>query len=196
MGVRAWPVAVDLGDGLVLRAPDPVDAEGMADAINSSLDHLRPWMPFAAEPAAVDQQAVRLAIAGEAFAAGADATYSILDGDEVVGSLGIHGRAGPRAYEIGYWLRADREGRGIATRAARAAVRMAIDAGRAERLVIRCDAANTPSAAVAGRLGFSHVDTVEEADPVDAGRTRRMMIWELRRSTEGEPRSAGSPALR
>lgn len=177
MTTADWPTSIDVGDGLVLRAPDPIDAEAVVDAVNSSIEHLRPFMAWATGPTAVDQQALRLAVGREAFDVGGDATFTIFEGAEVVGGMGLHHRGGPGLLEIGYWVRAGHEGRGVITRSARALATLALE--RAECVVIRCDVANTRSAAVAERLGFVLVrtDDVEPAAPSNPG---RMMVWELR----------------
>ena len=171
--MTVWPieVEVDIGAGLVLRAPDAIDAAAIAEAINTSLPHLARFLEWATEPATVDGQAVRQAIAREAFDAGGDAMYTIFEGDEVVGAIGLHRRLGPDALEIGYWLRADAEGRGIMTAAVRRATRLAFDVDGAERVVIRCHPDNVRSAAIPERLGF----TLVEVDDVPR------MVWELRR---------------
>jgi RimJ/RimL family protein N-acetyltransferase len=181
--VPDWPAELDAGDGVVLRAPDPIDAEALTAAIHASLDELRPWMAWAAEPYPVDQQAVRLALVAEAFAAGADATYTIVVDGEVAGALGIHDRLGdPSARELGYWRATSVARRGVVSRCVAAAVRLLADAGF-ERAVIRCDAGNARSAAVAERAGFSLV-RVEDAPERDApASTHRTMHWE--RSLEG-----------
>jgi RimJ/RimL family protein N-acetyltransferase len=169
-----WPheVVVDGADGLVLRAPDPIDAEALTAAVNSSLDHLGAFLDWAREPTTVDAQAVRLAIGAEAFAAGADAGYTIFRGDELVGAIGLHWRLGPDALEIGYWLRAGEEGRGIVTRSVRALVDVAFAAvDTVERVVIHCRPDNVRSAAVPERLGFVRTATEPR------------MRWELHRPT-------------
>ena len=154
-----WPAEVDAGDGVVLRGPDPVDAEAITDAVQSSLDELRPWMPWAAEPSSVAQQAVRLAVVGEAFAVGGDASYTVFVDDEVAGVVGVNDRLGdPAAREVGYWLRTSHVGRGVMTRAVLAVVGVLADVG-IERAEIHCDEANHRSAAVARRAGFVHVRT-------------------------------------
>ncbi|HUP87111.1 MAG TPA: GNAT family N-acetyltransferase [Acidimicrobiales bacterium] len=156
-----WPeeVVVDDVDALVLRAPDPIDAEALTAAVNSSLDHLGAFLDWAKEPTTVDAQAVRLAIAAEAFAVGGDAAYSIFRGDDLVGALGLHWRLGPDALEIGYWLRADHEGIGIITRSVHAALDVAFDVEGVRRVVIHCRPDNARSAAVPRRLGFVRTAT-------------------------------------
>ena len=164
-----WPVELDVGE-VVLRAPDPIDASAIADAVNSSLPHLARFLDWAWEPTTVDVQAVRLAIARAAFDAGGDAIYTLFVADEVVGAVGLHRRLGAGALEVGYWLRASHEGRGIMTAAVRTVVALAFEVDGAERVVIHCHPDNVRSAAVPRRLGFTLLG-------VD-GRPR--MVWELR----------------
>jgi len=183
---RGWPEVVGAGDGIELRKPDPIDAEAMCDAINTSLDHLGPWMPWATGVTTIDQQAVRMAVSAAGFEEGADAGYTIVDtrltgSAAVVGSMGLHDRGRPDTLEIGYWLRPTRTGKGIATRAAAALVGVAFEVGACGRVEIRCDAANHRSAAVPQRLGFSLVEIIEEPRSAPAD-TNRTMIWEVRRS--------------
>ena len=174
----AWPPEVDAGDGVVLRGPDPADAEGMVEAIASSLDELRPWMAWAAEPMTVDQQAVRMALASEQFALGADAHYTIVVDGEIGGSIGMHDRLGdPAAREIGYWRRTGFGGRGVVTRAVGAVV--AVLAGQGfERVEIHCDAGNAPSASVAERAGFTLLRIEDDTERDAPASTMRTMVWE------------------
>lgn len=175
-----WPDEIDAGAGVVLRAPDPIDAEGICEAINESLDELRPWMPWAARPAAVDQQAVRLAVVAEGFALGGDAGYTIFADGEVAGVVGVHDRLGnPTAREIGYWLRSSAGGRGVMTRAVEAVVGM-LGAVGIVRAVIHCDEANEPSAGVARRAGFTLVEIIDDPTRDAPASTARTMIWERR----------------
>lgn len=171
MTPTTWPVEVAVADDIVLRAPDPIDASATAEAVNSSLTHLSRFMEWANERTTVDFQAVRLAIARAAFDAGGDAIYSIFEGDDLVGAVGLNRRLGPGALEVGYWLRASHEGRGIMTAAVREAVRLAFEVDGSERVVIHCHPDNVRSAAVPERLGFRMLG-VEE---------RPRMVWELRR---------------
>ena len=165
-----WPVEVAVTAELTLRAPDPIDAEAITEAVNSSLPRLAVFLDWATEPARVDDQAVRQAIARAAFDAGGDAMYTIFEGDDVVGAVGLHRRLGPGAIEIGYWLRTGAEGRGIMSAAVRRAATLAFDVDGAERVVIVCHPDNVRSAAIPARLGF----TLVEVDD------RPRMVWELR----------------
>jgi RimJ/RimL family protein N-acetyltransferase len=181
-----WPseVVVDEGERFVLRMADPIDAAALVDAINDSLQELRPWMPWAAEPATVDQQAVRLALVAEAAALGGDGAYTLFVGDQVAGIVGIHDRLGdPSAREIGYWLRSSFAGRGLMTRAVRAVVEV-LRTSSLERIEIHCDEANHRSAGVAARAGFTLLRIVDDDAREAPASTMRTMIWE--RSLTGD----------
>lgn len=58
------------------------------------------------------------------------------------------------AFAIGYWVRASAQGHGYVTEAVRKIVDYSFEYLLAQRVEIRCDAANERSAAVAIRLGF------------------------------------------
>jgi len=110
---------------LTLEPIEVGHTEAIFDAVASSVRHLLPWLPWAAdisleEVAELNRRAI------DAWAAGRDYDFAISMGGSVVGvaTLAVtHGGVG----ELGYWVRADRAGQGIATEACRAAVRFGFD---------------------------------------------------------------------
>lgn len=142
---------------LVLRAPVPLDAAMVNEAVLDSFEALNAWMVWAAErPSLADSRAFcREAVRSRA--AGTAGPMLMLDAADgtMVGATGY-----PRvdwrvpAFEVGYWCRTGRTGRGYASEAAWALTRAAFDALGARRVELRIDARNHPSIAVAERLGF------------------------------------------
>jgi RimJ/RimL family protein N-acetyltransferase len=188
----AWPREIDAGDGVVLRLPDPEDAEATARAINDSLDELRPWMAWAQAPTTIDQQAVRLAVGAEAVAAGGEPLFTLVVDGEVAGGVGVHDRSDdPRTREIGYWRATAAAGRGVVTRAVLALVDELAARGF-ERVVITCDEANVRSAAVAERAGFTHASTEDDPGRENPSSSLRTMRWERRIGPASEPASVAS----
>jgi len=164
---------------LVARCWEPADAPLLKEAVDSSLEHLRPWMPWARdEPQTLPQKVQLLRAFRSQFDRGENFVYGLFSADEseVVGGSGLHPRAGDSiSLEIGYWIRASAVGRGYATEASAALARVGLEVCGADRIDIRVDPANERSAAVPRKLGF-----VEEA------RLRRRLI-----SVPGEePRDA------
>jgi len=146
---------------LIIRCWDPRDAPLLKDAVDTSLDHLRPWMPWAhLEPQTIDEKIALLRSFRSRFDAGDDFVFGVFSSDEreVFGGSGLHRRVGDRAFEIGYWLRASALGRGLATEMTAALTRVAFEICEVDRVEIRVDAGNERSLNVPRRL-----DYVEEA---------------------------------
>jgi RimJ/RimL family protein N-acetyltransferase len=181
------PERAVLESGAVLRRARPDDAEAFALAVHRSLDHLRPWMPWASpDNATADHQRTRLATADGTWDDGTDMEFGVWAGDEseVIGGCGLMRRVGPGAIEIGYWIHVDHVGNGHATAAARALTDAAWDLDDIERVEIHCDVANVASAAVPAHLGYRHDRTVDR--PVATpGETGRLMIWIADRPAPG-----------
>ena len=167
---------------LVVRCWQPEDAPLLKRAIDTSLDQLRPWMPWALhEPSTLEVVEARLAGFQERFGAGKDWLYGIFDAaeTEVVGGAGLHHRSGPDVLEIGYWIRADVTGRGYATEAANALTAVGFDVLGARHVEIRCDPRNVKSMNVPRRLGYRHVQTLSEDVLPPGGAPRDTMVWSL-----------------
>jgi RimJ/RimL family protein N-acetyltransferase len=149
---------------LVIRCWDADDARLLKDAVDTSLDHLRPWMPWAeGEPTTLDQKRQLLARFAEDFARGDDAVYGIFEPDErrVVGGTGLHPRLDGNAREIGYWIRAGATGRGLAGESTAALTRVAFEVDGVDRMEIHCDPANARSVAIPRRLGYELADGLD-----------------------------------
>ncbi len=167
---------------LVLRCFSPEDAPKLKEAIDASLDHLLEWLPWAKhEPESLDAEVERLRRYRADFDLDRDWVYGIFARDEsvVLGGTGLHPRVGPDALEIGYWIRADRVGQGLATEAVAAIVKVAFEVHNVGHLEIHCDPTNVRSAAIARRLGFTHDATLRRRALRPDGSVRDTMIWSL-----------------
>jgi RimJ/RimL family protein N-acetyltransferase len=166
---------------LELRAYDPSQAEALRTAIAESLEHLRPWMPWAHdEPQPLDQKVELLRKFRAHFDLGVEFGYAVFarEGGGLVGGTGLHPRAGPGALEIGYWIHAQHVGKGWATQTAGALTRAAIELHEVRRVEIRCDPRNERSAAVPRKLGFKLEATLRAVTPSPEG-LRDAMVWTM-----------------
>ncbi|HEX9166298.1 MAG TPA: GNAT family N-acetyltransferase [Gemmatimonadales bacterium] len=166
---------------LLLRPFLAEDAPALLPVLEANQAHLSPWIPeHVWRPVPLPDLASRLEGNAVAFAADQEWRYAILspDGTTMIGEVDLFPRAAsgrvpyPEAdrAEIGYWLRADMAGRGLATEAAQAMLDVARSLPRITQVVIRCDERNAPSGAVPRRLGFAMTDT--EVDGPDL-----LQVW-------------------
>jgi ribosomal-protein-serine acetyltransferase len=169
--VRPWTVA---------------DAEHLHEAIVTSTEHLRPWMPWIAfEPKSPADRAALIEDWTGQWERAEDFTYGILGLDDatVLGGTGLHRRLGDGLLEIGYWVHVDHVGQGLATEVATALTTAAASVDGVERVVIRHDRANAASGAIPRKLGYAFVgETV--VDITSPGESGIQLRWE---------RPAGTP---
>jgi RimJ/RimL family protein N-acetyltransferase len=200
---------------LVLRRVAAGDAGPIAAAVAASLEHLRPWMPWATPEAAdLRTQLVRVAEADELWEGGTGFIYVMIARDggqtrpapgngsrggdpdgEFVGTIGLHRRAEDDAVEIGYWIASAKTRRGYATAAARALTPVALALSSSRRVEIHCDEANTASAGIPRKLGYrlDRVEAHEREAPGERGR-RMIWVWDQPGGPPEEPRPAGRAA--
>ena len=175
------PLRIDT-DRLVLRCWTRADAPLLKLAVDASLDHLRRWMTWAwDEPSKLEVVEHRLERKEAQFLAGEDFTFGLFDRgeSEVVGAAGLHRRIGPGALEMGYWIRADRAGRGLATEAARALTKAGLALPDIDRVQIRCDPANAASASIPRKLGYRQCETLIGNELTPDGRRRDTLVFEM-----------------
>jgi RimJ/RimL family protein N-acetyltransferase len=167
---------------LVVRCWSPADAPLLEDAVDASLEHLRPWMPWAnEEPTGLDSTVQRLREFRAKFDLGQDFVYGIFDSAErrVLGGTGLHVRNGPDVREIGFWIHVDYIGKGLATESTAALTNVAFAVDGVSRVEVRCDPANVRSAAVPAKLGYTHEATLRREGIAANGSPRDTMLWTL-----------------
>lgn len=179
--VEARPPTTAFGERVVVRRYEMSDAAALHEAIVHSVDHLRPWMPWASfEPLALADREELIADWLERWDAAEDFNFGVFEGPTVVGGCGLHRRVGPKGFEIGYWTRAGQTGRGIATESAGCLVEAAFTIPGIEFVEVHHDVANVASGRVPAKLGFQLVEEREDGAtaPAEVGVER---VWRLER---------------
>lgn len=164
-------------DRLVIRCYEPTDAPLLKDAVDSSIEHLLPWMPWARyEPQTLAAKVDLLRDFRGQFDRDENWIYGVFSRDESrqVGGSGLHPRGGPDSLEIGYFIRADSIGQGYATEVTAVLTRVGFEICGLARVDLQIEPDNERSLAIPHKLGF----TLE-------GRLRRRL----------EPRDEGLPRV-
>jgi RimJ/RimL family protein N-acetyltransferase len=155
------------------------DIEALHHVVTESLAHLLPWVPWAAGH---DREATRafLTRSEEGWKSGEGYNYAITSDGAVIGSCDLMRRIGPGGLEMGYWLRPEWTGRGLATMSAAALLHQGFALARIDRIEIHHDAANLASGAVPRRLGFTEVERRQAPDgPATPGEVGVEVIWRI-----------------
>jgi RimJ/RimL family protein N-acetyltransferase len=155
-GVTTPPYRIET-DRLVIRCYTPDDAALEKDAVDSSLEHLRPWMPWVQfEPQSLEQKVDLLRSFRARFDSGEDFPYGVFSRDEMrqLAGCGLHQRGGSGTFEIGYFVRADAVRQGIATELTAVLTRVGIEICGAHRIDVKVDPANEASLGVPRKLGY------------------------------------------
>jgi RimJ/RimL family protein N-acetyltransferase len=165
---------------LVIRCYEPEDAPLLKEAIDSSIDHLRPWMPWARnEPQTLDEKVDLLRRFRSQFDADENYPYGVFTPDESrqLGGAGLHPRGGEGSLEIGYFIRADAVGQGLATEVTAALTRAGIEKSGLDRVDIQVEPVNERSIRIPRKLGFTEEARLRgRLEPKEPGGPRRDSI--------------------
>ena len=133
------------------------------------------------EPRSLQQTAEWLRGIRAAFDLRQNFRYGVFDpdGEKLLGENMLLTRAGPGAFEIGYWTDLDAIGQGIACEASSALIRVAFEIEEADRVEIMCAPENGASAAIPEKLGFTHDATLPQRATDSEGNTCDLMVWSL-----------------
>jgi ribosomal-protein-serine acetyltransferase len=159
------PVRLKVCDSVELRQIGLDDVQDLTDLIDRNRSYLREWLPWLDNSTSVMDSARVIGRSIEQAKDDNGLTLGILFNGKLVGVIGQHYVDSlNRRTEVGYWLDATHQGRGIVTRAVARLTDYAFRAQDCNRVILQCAAENTKSRAVAERLGFVKEGTLREAE--------------------------------
>lgn len=160
-------VTFALDGGYSLRCLEEGDVAKLHAVVVANREHLARWMPWAREQ--TEQQTLEFirATRGQVDRNEGFQTAIVDELDRIVGVIGFHGvLRKDLSAELGYWLAADTQGRGVMTAAASTLVDHAFSALELNRVEIRVAVGNARSRAIPERLGFKPEGILREAERV------------------------------
>ncbi|HJP75612.1 MAG TPA: GNAT family protein [Pseudonocardiaceae bacterium] len=157
--VAAAMFTFSLGDDAALLPRTPAIAEAYQGLLEANFARLVRWLPGLDELPTLEQTRADLARRGQAWLDGSQLPLAIAvraeGGWRLVGEVNLLIDNHIKSAEIGYWLDADFEGRGLATRAVRAALDWAFGPLGLRRIKLFAMVGNEPSIRLAERLDFT-----------------------------------------
>ncbi len=153
----------DIGDGLELRLLEERHAEEMFHLVDRNRDYLRQWLPWVDLVRYIEDELDFIRMSLQQFASGDGLGMGIWHQGSLAGGIGLRINRANNKGEIGYWLSADQQGKGLATRACRVLVDYAFDELRLNRLEVHVQPQNSRSRAIPERLGFKQEGVMRQA---------------------------------
>jgi ribosomal-protein-serine acetyltransferase len=151
------PKTAKLTDGVILLRPyKKQDTQGLYQAVRSSLKEVGAWLPFAHENYSLYETQYWIKKNPAEWKKGTAYNFAICDMETggIIGGCGINevGEINKRA-NLGYWIRTDRTGQGVAVTAAKLLAGWGFKALGLKRIEILVAVENTRSLRVAEKVG-------------------------------------------
>ncbi|WP_344462655.1 GNAT family protein [Kitasatospora kazusensis] len=165
-----WP----LGEDAALIPRTVAVAESYQALLEANHERLARWFPGFDRPPTPEGTRADLELRGQAWLDGSQLPLVVAvraaDGWQLAGAVNLLVNGPARSGEVGYWLDADFEGRGLVTRAVTAVLDHAFGRLGLERVELRTIPANERSRSVARRLGFTQEGVLRAAAAFADGR--------------------------
>ena len=154
MNADLLPIKVD--GQIELHLLEEAHAQLLFALTEANRTYLRRWLPWLDRVQVPGDSRAFIVQSRRNFAAEEGLTAGIWLPQQLVGVIGFHDLDwSNRKGSIGYWLDAEQQGKGIASRACRALVDLGFGPLQLNRIEIQCAAHNRPSRAIPERLGFT-----------------------------------------
>lgn len=138
------------------------------ELIDQNREHLRQWLPWVDYMISKKHFEAYIDRCEKQHLAGTDLGYIIFYQEAVAGRIGLHNmQPENKTAEIGYWLGASFQKKGIINRSADAVLHLAFRQLNIHRIELKCAVGNTASAAIANRLNFVKEGVLREAQWVN-----------------------------
>jgi ribosomal-protein-serine acetyltransferase len=177
---RAVPM-FKIDDSIALRVLRKEDARELFALTDANRDHLRAWLPWVDVVRAEADTRSFIDVTIKQREAGRGPTFAVLRDGAIVGIVGFRpiDRVN-RVGEIGYWLAAGCQGRGVMTSCCRFLVRYAFLTLDLNRVEIAAAVGNGRSRAVPERLGFKLEGVLREREDLYGTYVDHAMYSQLR----------------
>jgi ribosomal-protein-serine acetyltransferase len=154
-----------VNESLELRQISEDDACELTRLIDVNRTYLKGWLPWLDKNRTIEDTARFIGRSLEQASDDNGLTFGIVFDGSLAGVIGeVYLDAVNRRTELGYWLDAGHQGRGIVTRAAARLTDYAFEVQDCHRVVIHCAAGNFKSRGIPQRLGFEQEGILREAE--------------------------------
>lgn len=170
-----------VGNRLYIRPIDKDDAEGLANAINLSLNELTATQPWMIQPVSVKEELIFIEASVQKMLLNKSLTYGIFlkNRNDYIGTVSTHMIDwGNFKTEIGYWVSSPYTGKGYATEACVLMLEYLFMELKMHRVAASVAQDNPASLRVAEKLNFSFEGVAKEAIHI-SGKWKDLNVYAL-----------------
>lgn len=170
---------IKVDDEIVLKTLSLTSAQTIFNSIDSSRDHLRPWLPFVDQTLTVSDTRNFIKSILNSKATKKDVVFEIWYFDEFSGLIAL--KEIDYAYlkvEIGYWLDKSKTGLGIMIRSCKTLINYAFKELKMNRISIKVAIGNEKSTAIPMALDF-YQEGVERQGELVNGRFKDLVVFSM-----------------
>ena len=145
-----------IGEDAELRLWEPHHGEELFALVDRNREYLREWLPWIDDTRTVEDETAFIRYSLRQFASSRTLAAGIWFQGRLAGGIDIHSMDPTNLRgEIGYWISAGCQGKGLVTRSCRALLDYAFNELKLNRVEIHVASGNTRSRAIPERLGFT-----------------------------------------
>lgn len=154
-----------LNDEIKLRFIEERHAEEFFALVKKNQERLLVWCPWLDEVETLEKTRLFVRKKLQRFADGNGFTAGFFEKDSLIGVIALeYVDWANKQTEIGYWLSAETEGKGLITKACSILIDYAFSELQLNRIQIRCAAENIRSRAIPEKLGFRQEGVLRQAE--------------------------------
>jgi ribosomal-protein-serine acetyltransferase len=159
------PLRIRVDETTELRTLEERDADVFYRLIENNRAYLREWLPWLDNTVSVEDERLFIRLTHTQYVENRAMTCGIWYRGQAAGTISYH----PvdwvnRKVEIGYWLGAEFQGRGLVTKACQAMIEYAFSRLLLNKVEIRCAVGNLRSCAIPQRLGFRQEGIIRQGE--------------------------------
>ncbi len=158
-------IRIKIDHDVDLRLLEERDAAAIFALVEQNRPYLREWLPWVDHTRSVEDERAFIRALQAQYVENNGFACGIWYQKQLTGTIGYHPIDwADSKVEIGYWLAAAFQGKGIMTKACRALVTYAFDTLRLNKVEIRCATGNMRSCAIPQRLGFKQEGIIRQGE--------------------------------